>query len=99
MKTKTTTGIFAISLMAILATGVLAPAVQEAYALKADNSQKLSPKAYGEKTKTKMTTADDSQNKQKSGFDTVKKEQAKNYKKIAAEYKAKQLIKDIYRLG
>ena len=84
--------------MAILATGVMAPALQDAYALKADNSNKLTPKAFGEKTKSKINQ-DDSQKTHTSGFEGIKKEQAKTFKKIASEYKAKQLFQNIYRLG
>ena len=36
--------------MAILAIGMVAPALQDAYAVKASTSEKLSPKAYGQKT-------------------------------------------------
>ena len=43
--------ILALSVVAVLATAVIVPAFHdEAYALKADNSEKLSPKAYGQKT-------------------------------------------------
>ncbi|WP_428325657.1 hypothetical protein [Nitrosopumilus sp.] len=42
--------ILTLSIMAILATGVTAPALQEAFAFKANTSEKLSPKAYGQKT-------------------------------------------------
>jgi len=84
--------------MAILATGVLSPALQDAYVLKTDNSNKLSSKAFGEKTKTKLTS-DDSQKTQQSGFEGVKKEQAKTYKKTMEQYKASKIMKTIYRLG
>ena len=80
--------------MAILATGTLAPVLQDAYALKADTSNKLSPKAYGEKTKNKLQFI---QSTHKSGFESIKKEEVKAYKKISAEYKAKQLLKQLYR--
>ena len=36
--------------MAILALGMTAPALQDAFAAKADNSEKLSPKSFGHKT-------------------------------------------------
>ncbi|MGY5149677.1 MAG: hypothetical protein ACW9W3_06410 [Candidatus Nitrosopumilus sp. bin_68KS] len=89
--------ILAISLMAILATGVLSPVLQDAYALKADNSEKLSPKSFGNKTKMKMI--DESQKLQNSSFDSIKKEQTKTFKKIVAADNAKQIFKNIYRLG
>lgn len=84
--------------MAILATGVIAPALQEAYAVKADKMTKLSPKAFGDKTKYKMIT-DNTQKIQKSGFELVKKEEAKSFKKITADYKAKKLLQQLYRIG
>lgn len=37
-------------MMAILALGLVAPALQDAYAAKANTSEKLFPKAYGQKT-------------------------------------------------
>jgi len=80
--------------MAILATGIVAPAIQDAFALKADTSNKLSPKAFGEKTKNKLQLT---QSTHKSGFESIKKEEVKAYKKISAEYKAKQLLKQLYR--
>ena len=81
--------------MTILATGIIAPAIQDAYALKtADNSNKLSPKSFGEKTKGKFFSNDSTQ---KSGFESIKKEEVKSYKKIFAEYKAKQILKQLYR--
>ena len=88
--------IFAISIMAILATGVMAPALQDAYALKA-SSEKLSPKSFGEKTKYKITF--EKSPTQKSGFESLKKEEAKTLKKISAELSAKQILKNIYRQG
>ena len=89
--------ILAISIMAILATGVIAPALQDAYAVKADNSEKLSPKSFGEKTKYKISS--ESKAHQKAGFESIKKEQVKSFKKIVAENNAKELFKNIYRLG
>ena len=82
--------------MAILATGVIAPALQDAYALKSDIASKLAPKAFGEKTKSKLS---DSEKTYKNGSQTIKKEQIKSFKKIDAEYKAKQTLKSLYRLG
>ena len=90
--------ILAISIMAVLATGVIAPSLQEAYALKADTFNKMGPKAFGEKTKNK-TFSSELEKTHKSGFESIKKEQIKTFKKIAADYKAKQLFKSIYRLG
>lgn len=88
--------ILAISVMAVLATGVIVPSFQDAYALatKADK-EKLSPKAFGDKTKTKLQYADSTH---KTGFESVKKEQVKTFKKIAAEDKAKELLKQLYGL-
>lgn len=94
---KTMKTILAISIMTILATGVLAPALQDAYALKADNSAKLSPKSFGEKTKYKISSESNVQ--QKQGFEPIKKEPVKYFKKIVAETSAKELMKKIYRLG
>lgn len=74
--------------------GVIAPALQEAYALKSDIASKLAPKAFGEKTKNKI-----SEKTYKSEVQTIKKEQVKSFKKIDAEYKAKQILKSLYRLG
>ena len=42
--------LFAISIMTALLTVAVVPGLQEAFALKADNSEKLSPKAFGKKT-------------------------------------------------
>ena len=42
--------ILTLSIMTILVTGVIAPSLGDAFALKANNSEKLSPKAYGQKT-------------------------------------------------
>lgn len=90
--------ILANSIMAILVPGVIAPTLQEALALKSDMANKLPPKAFGEKTKAKIIT-DDLQKKQKGGFETIKKEQVKAYKKIIAQYNAKQILEKLYRLG
>ena len=92
------TTILAISIMAVLATGVIAPSLQDAYALKADTSNKLSPKSFGEKTKTKLN-AEENQKTQKFGFEGIKKEQTKNFKKIIEQFKAKNLMKSIYGLA
>ncbi len=83
--------------MAILATGVIAPALQDAYAVKADKVSQLSPKSFGEKTKAKLQV--DNNKTQKSGFESIKKEEVKTFKKIASEYTAKQLLKKLYRMG
>ena len=89
--------ILTITVMAILATGVLAPAFHDAYALKADNSQKLAPKAFGEKTKSKMPNGD---SKHKSGFESLKKEEIIAFKKAQAQQKALEIIQQkYYRLG
>ena len=89
--------ILAISVMSILATGVVAPALQDAYAAKADNSEKLSPKSFGEKTKKKMVK--ESPKSHKIGFDSVKPEQAKSFKKLIAANDATQLFKNLYKIG
>ncbi len=87
--------ILVVSLMAILISGVIAPALQEAYALKADTSKKLSPKSFGEKTKNKMSFSEKVKN---SGYDSIK-EQLKTFKKISEEHKAKKLLLTLYKLG
>ena len=88
--------VLAVSLMTILAVGVIAPALNEAYALKADNSSKLSPKSFGDKTKIKIANLE---HPGKSGFELIKKQEMNSFKKIAAEYKAKQIMKSLYKLG
>ena len=92
--------ILAISIMAILATGVIAPSLQDAYAYptKADYSDKLKAKSYGVKTKDKIPFHD-SHTVKHDKFESVKKEQVKTYKKIVAEYNAKQILKNLYKLG
>jgi len=92
--------ILAISAMAILAMGMIAPALQDvhAYPTKADYSDKLKAKSYGVKTKDKMSSYD-SKSINHSEFVSVKKEQVKTYKKIVAEYGAKQILKNLYKLG
>lgn len=87
--------ILAITIMAILVTGVIAPAFQDAFALKSDISKKLPPKAFGEKTKSKSFSKESTH---KSGFESVKKEDAKTLKKISAELKAKEILKKLYRM-
>ena len=86
--------------MAILATGLLSPALQEAYAypVKADNSEKLKPKSFGSKIKDKMQLTD-SQNIKQNSFNGIKQEEVKAYKKIFAEAYAKQDLKKLYKLG
>lgn len=86
--------------MAILATGLSATALQDAYAypIKADNSEKLKPKAFGVKIKDKLP-AMDSQNIKHNIFDGIKHEEVKAYKKIYAEAYAKQALKKLYKLG
>ena len=87
--------ILAVALMAVLAAGVIAPAL-DAYAMKADNSNKLTPKSFGEKTKNKIASHDKTM---KSGFESIRKEQVKTFKKISEEYNAKLTLKNLYRLG
>jgi len=86
--------ILAISLMTILVTGVLAPALQDAYALKADTSKKLSPKSYGEKTKNKIPYSEKAKN---PGSDPIKIGQEKTFKKISAQNNAKKPLKNPYK--
>lgn len=89
-----------LSIITILAAGVIAPALHDAYAYptKADNSEKLKVKSFGVKTKDKIPHYDLNSIKQ-NDYDSIKKEQVKIYKKIAAEYSAKQLLKNLYKLG
>ena len=92
--------VLAVSIMMILAIGVLAPALQQAYAhpySEHKNSIQIAPKSYGEKTKGKFFV--DWNKTQKSGFESVKKEEVKTIKKIAADSKAQELFKRLYRLG
>ena len=91
--------IFAVSLMAILVTGMVAPALQDAYAYpqKADNSEKLKVKSFGVKTKNKISFSDT--DPKHNIFGTIKEQQVKTYKKIVAEYSAKQVLKNLYNLG
>jgi hypothetical protein len=92
--------ILGISLMAILVTGVITPALQDAYAypVKADNSEKLKPKSFGVKIKDKMPLTD-SQNIKQNSFDGIKQEEVKAYKKIFVEAYVKQALKKLYKLG
>jgi len=92
--------ILAISAMMILATGVLVPSLQDAfaYSTKADYSDKLKAKSYGVKTKDKIPFHD-SHTIKHDDFGSLKKEQVKTYKKIVAEYGAKQLLKSLYKIG
>jgi len=92
--------ILAISAMTILAMGMIAPALQDAYAspTKADYSDKLKAKSYGVKTQDKMSSQD-SKFINHGEFGTIKKEEVKTYKKIVAEYSAKQILKNLYKLG
>lgn len=91
--------IFAASLMAILVTGMVAPALQDAYAYpqKADNSEKLKVKSFGVKTKNKISFSDT--DPKHNIFGAIKEQQVKTYKKIIAEYSAKQVLKNLYNLG
>lgn len=85
--------------MAILVAGLVAPALQEAYAYpqKAQlSAEKLKAKSFGVKTKDKIPFED---NTKQNVFGTVKYEQVKTYKKIVAEYAAKQILKNLYNLG
>ncbi len=86
--------------MTILATGVIAPSLSDAYAqpTKADYSDKLKAKSYGVKTKDK-TPLQNSPKIIHDEFGSIKKEQVKTYKKIVAEYSAKQILKNLYKLG
>ena len=96
MKTK---AIFTVSLMAILATGVIAPALQEAYALKADNSEKLSPKAFGKKTIVKMNS-DGTEKKHTDDKKPLKKQMVKDIRKQQENQRATEFMKTYYwKLG
>ena len=93
--------VLAVSVMAILATGAIAPVLQDAHAhaQKAQlSAEKLKAKSYGLKTKDKISFNDSKQMKQ-NDFESIKKEQVKAYKKIVAEYSAKQILKNLYKLG
>ena len=92
--------VLVVSIMTILVTGVVVPALHNAYAypLKADNSEKLKPKSFGVKTKDKILS-DNSGIIKQNNFESIKKEQVKTFKKIVAEYNAKQILKSIYNLG
>lgn len=83
--------ILALSIMAILATGAMVPALQEAYA--------AAPSSHGEKTKLKMSNTDNEPKTHKGNFDGVKKESIKTTKKISENERALQIFKNLYRLG
>lgn len=83
--------IFALSIMAILATGAIVPALQEAYA--------VAPSSHGEKTKLKMPNTDNESKTHKGGFEGVKKESVKTFKKATENSKALEIFKNLYRLG
>ena len=85
------TTILAVSIMAILATGVIAPALQEAYA--------AAPGYHGEKTKLRMPNTDSYSKTQQGEFDGIKKETVKINKKTIENHKALQIIKSLYNLG
>ena len=88
--------VLAITMMTILVTGVIAPVLQDAFALKSDSSEKLSPKSFGEKTKKKMSK--ETPKTHKIGSD-INKEQTKTFKKLIAADNAKQIFKKLYRIG
>ena len=96
--TKTT---LAVSAIAILAAMMIAPALQDAYAYpqKAQfSAEKLKAKSFGVKTTDKIP-ADEKNIAKHNSFGEIKKEQIKTYKKIVAEYNAKQVLKNLYNLG
>lgn len=86
--------------MVILVAGLVTPALQEAYAYHPQKAQlsaeKLKAKSFGVKTKDKIPFED---NTKQNVFGTVKYEQVKTYKKVVAEYSAKQILKNLYNLG
>ncbi|MHA7648053.1 hypothetical protein [Nitrosopumilus sp. S4] len=91
----------AISVMTILAAGMITPVLQDVYAYptKAQLSdEKLKAKSYGVKTKDKIPFNDPHTLKH-DAFGNVKKEEVKTYKKIVEQYKAKQILKNLYKLG
>ena len=91
--------LLAISVMAILVAGIVAPALQEAHAYpqKAQfSAEKLKAKSFGVKTKDKIPFDD---NTKHNGFGAIKSEQIKTYKKTVAAYSAKQVLKNLYNLG
>ena len=93
--------ILAVSIMAILVAGVITPVLQEAHAYpqKAQfSAEKLKAKSYGLKTKDKIPFDEKNETKHNS-FGVIKSEQIKVYKKIVAEYSAKQTLKNLYKLG
>lgn len=71
--------ISAISLMAILVTAAVMPGLQDAFAIKADTSDRLAPKSYGEKTLAKLAA---SGIKQVKTFDVKPVAYSENEKKI-----------------
>jgi len=91
--------ILAVSVMVILVTGVIVPALQDAYAYpqKAQlSAEKLKAKSFGSKTINKIPL---DEHNAKHSFGVLKNEQIKTYKKIVAEYNAKQILKNTYNLG
>lgn len=86
--------ILAVSIMTVLLAGTITP-VLDAFAVQtADTSDRLTPKSFGKKTISKMNAE---QKTIKDNFD-IKKEQVKHYKKVIAEYHAKQTLKKLYNL-
>ena len=93
--------VLAVSVMAILAAGIIAPALQDAYAYpqKAQfSAEKLKAKSFGIKTINKIPL-DEKDKAIHNSFGTIKNEQIKTYKKVVAEYNAKQILKNLYNLG
>ena len=77
--------------MAILVTGAVVPALPEVYA--------AAPNSHGEKTKLKMPNTDNEPKTHKGGFDGLKKESVKTFKKVSENNKALEIFKNLYRLG
>ncbi|WP_100182638.1 hypothetical protein [Candidatus Nitrosotenuis aquarius] len=86
-----------VSLAALLAVALVSVSFTSAEAKKADTSEILSPKSYGQKTFTKVITAksfDDQPIKPIS----YKAEQQKAYLKLVEAQKAQELVKKKYGL-
>jgi len=102
MKTKTTT---MIALTAILATALVFPNIGPAeatpftkIAMKADISDNLKPKAFGEKTKNAQCNDNPCFDKNGEKQQGLKAQKVKDMKKAAEHNKAVEFMKTFYRI-
>ena len=94
--------ILSFAVVAVLVTALaLAPVGNAEAANKAtveDGRKQLSPKTFGDKTKT-STVNGDADKTHKGNHDSAKKEQLKTFKKTIEQYKALDFAKKYYKLG